>query len=132
MSRKPKILIVDDKDMICEYSRSVLERTGKFEVSVSTDPVKGLELARELVPDLVFLDLNMPGMDGGEIANKLAAEDATKHIPIVFLTALLRKSEETVMSTTGQERVYLAKPISATELIEAAETYCLKGTEENA
>lgn len=125
MTQKRKILIVDDEEMICEFSRSILERTGRFDVSVSTDPKKGVELAQSLIPDLIILDVNMPGLDGGDIANILAADASTKDIPIVFLTGLLRKDEESSVGgmVDRGRAVYIAKPISSSELIEAVETY---------
>jgi CheY-like chemotaxis protein len=120
MADKKKILIIDDDQTICEFTEAVLERTGKFEVVSASIPSKGLKLAEQETPDLILLDVNMPEMDGGEVAQRLSANTRTKQIPIVFLTSLLRKEEE-FDAETIKDHLFIAKPVSAHELIERIE-----------
>jgi two-component system alkaline phosphatase synthesis response regulator PhoP len=119
---KKRILVIDDEQDICNSSKSVLERTEKFEVLVSTDALTGINLAKSNNPDLILLDVNMPDMDGGEVAQQLRDYKATSEIPIIFLTALLRKEE------TGEDpgkigrHFFMAKPVLAKELIDKIES----------
>ena len=126
MLRKAKILVVDDEEDICHFTKSVLERTGKFEVMTSTNSAKAVELAKSNVPDLIILDVNMPDMDGGEVAQTLHEYKVTSGIPVIFLTALLKKEE--IEDKTGKigAHTYIAKPASPKELIEKIES-ALKG-----
>jgi CheY-like chemotaxis protein len=122
MLRKAKILVIDDEEDICHFTKSVLERTGKFEVAVSTDSARGLALAKAEHPDLIILDVNMPNMDGGEIAQVLREFKSTCDIPIIFLTALLKKDEVEDKAGKIGAHTYIAKPASAQELIEKIES----------
>ncbi|MGE5308773.1 MAG: response regulator [Deltaproteobacteria bacterium] len=118
--RCARILIIDDEEDICRYTRSMLQRTGRFEASATTDSKEGLALARKEPPDLILLDVNMPGMDGGDVASALAENDRTKDIPILFITALMKKAEESGESVG--KHYYLAKPVNPTELVEKIDT----------
>jgi len=118
MSEKKKILVIDDEEDICHFSKSILEKTGKFEVLASTDPQAGINLAKSNKPDLIILDINMPMIDGGGVAQTLSDYEATKRIPVIFLTALLKKAE--VEEGTGKiaGHFFLAKPVTPKELID--------------
>jgi PleD family two-component response regulator len=63
VQEKAKILIIDDEEDICHFSRSILEKTGRFEVFVSTRPQAGISLAKANKPDLILLDIFMPEME---------------------------------------------------------------------
>jgi CheY-like chemotaxis protein len=122
MLRKARILVIDDEEDICHFTKSVLERTGKFEVMASTDSAKGLALAKTNHPDLIILDINMPNIDGGEIAQTLHEFKSTSDIPVIFLTALLKKEEIEDKSGKIGAHTYIAKPATAKELIEKIES----------
>jgi CheY-like chemotaxis protein len=122
MLRKAKILVIDDEEDICHFTKSVLERTGKFEVAVSTDSARGIDLAKTNHPDLVILDINMPEIDGGEVAQTLHEFKSTSDIPIIFLTGLLKKEEIENDSGKIGAHTYIAKPASPQELIEKIES----------
>ena len=122
MLRKAKILVIDDEEDICHFTKSVLERTGKFEVTASTDSAKAIDLAKSFAPDLIILDINMPGIDGGEIAQTLQEYKITNGIPIIFLTALLKKEEIEDQAGKIGAHTYIAKPASPKELIEKIES----------
>ncbi len=84
---KRKILVVDD---VLDYTRLVklsLEATGEYEVRVESDPLVVVETAREFKPDVILLDVIMPGMEGGDLAKQLNDDSELGSIPIVFLTA---------------------------------------------
>ncbi len=116
-----KILLIDDEEDFCHFVKLNLEDTGKFEVSTATNGSEGLELAKEKRPDLILLDLLMPIMDGSEVAEHLLKDEATKNIPIVFVTALTRKKEVDSHYGTIGGRTFLAKPVTPEELIKCIE-----------
>ena len=122
MSDKAKILIIDDEEDICYFSKSILEGTGKFEVIVTTNAKEGIELAKIHKPALILLDIFMPDMDGSQVAECLLGNESTKTIPIVFLTALVK--EKDLEQDTGQigGRYFIPKPVTSKELVAKVET----------
>ncbi|MDP8253733.1 MAG: response regulator [Candidatus Kaelpia aquatica] len=116
-----KILLIDDEEDFCHFVKLNLEDTGRFEVSTATSGIKGIEMAKEKKPDLILLDLLMPVMDGSEAAEHLLKNETTKHIPIVFVTALTRKKEVDSHYGTIGGRTFLAKPVTPEELIQCIE-----------
>jgi CheY-like chemotaxis protein len=115
MDRKFKILVIDDEEDICHFSKSILEKTGKFEVLTSMNPLQGINLAKMHQPDLVLLDVFMPEMDGSKVAEQLLKEEATRNIPIVFLTALVKENEVGAGKIGG--RRFIPKPVAPQELV---------------
>jgi len=122
MLGKVKILVIDDEEDICHFSKSILEKTGKFEVLTSTDALAGINLAKTHKPDLILLDINMPGMDGGAVAQNLRESKSTSEIPIVFLTALLRKVEAEENTGKIGGHFFIAKPVEPKELVKKIES----------
>jgi len=118
MERKKKILLVDDEKDFCFFLKGNLENTGEFDVFATTSGKEGIKLVRGEKPDLILLDINMPKMSGGEMAQILFAGRDTKEIPIVFLTALVTKDEvgNESMSNIGGYN-YIAKPVTTEDLI---------------
>lgn len=92
MTRK-KILIVNDEEDLTEIIRLYLELKD-FEVSFATDGISGIEQAKKIQPDLILLDIKMPGMDGYEVCKKLKEDSETKEIPIIFLSSLLNTADK--------------------------------------
>lgn len=111
-----KILIIDDEADICNFTKRVLDRTGKFETFATQDAEEGISIAKSKLPDIILLDINMPKLDGGEVAQELAQYQATSAIPIVFVTALLKKDEAEADGKINKH-FFLPKPISADELV---------------
>lgn len=112
------VLIADDHPGIADLVVMVLEDEG-VTVETASDGYEALEKARSLHPDLMFLDIMMPGIDGWEVASQLLADDETADIPIVFLTARARTEEQ----LRGWEMPifdYLTKPFVLEELLEKA------------
>ena len=116
MQNKAKILIIDDEEDICHFSKSILEKTGKFEVLTAMRPMTGINLAKLNKPDLVLLDLFMPEMDGSKVAEHLLNNEITKDIPIVFLTALV-KDQDVQKDGKIAGRMFIPKPVAPEELI---------------
>jgi DNA-binding response OmpR family regulator len=82
----PRVLVIDDEEPIRLLCRVNLEAAG-IEVSEAEDGKTGLEAAREDPPDVILLDVMMPGMDGWRVFEQLLEDEATAQVPIVFLTA---------------------------------------------
>ena len=107
---KPSILVVDDIVDNLSLMRAVLKDT--YKVKVADNGVEALEIARgENPPDLILLDVMMPGMDGYEVCRTLKSEERTKTIPVIFLTAMTEIEDETKGLELGAAD-YITKPIS--------------------
>jgi two-component system, OmpR family, alkaline phosphatase synthesis response regulator PhoP len=104
-----RVLVVDDEQDIRVVSRMSLEKVGGWEVLEADSGVAGLELAERERPDAILLDAMMPEMDGPATIERLKADEATREIPVVFLTAKLQPSERERYLELGAEGV-LAKP----------------------
>ena len=92
MATKKSILLVEDDEFLAELYATKLNLEG-FEVSLAMDGEKGLKLAKELVPDLILLDIILPKMDGFEVLKGIKADDKVKLIPVILLTNLSQKDE---------------------------------------
>ena len=82
----PKILLVEDNEMNRDMLSRRLQRRG-YEVLMAADGAEGLAAVRECRPDLVLMDMSLPVIDGWEVTRQLKAEEATRHIPVIALTA---------------------------------------------
>ena len=80
------VLVVDDTETNIDILVETLGDT--YDVSVAMDGESALEAVTDEVPDLVLLDIMMPGMDGYEVCRRLKADDATRNVPVIFLTAM--------------------------------------------
>lgn len=87
-----KILIVDDQEAVLKLYSTILMKAG-YEVVTAAGAKKGFELAASAKPDLILLDVMMPSIDGTEALANLAENPATKHIPVIFLTSLIKENE---------------------------------------
>ena len=88
MTEPVKVLIIDDEADFCYFVRKNLMRGEMFDVVIATNGKQGIELANNEKPDIILLDLLMPGMSGDEVAAVLKRQAATANIPILYLTAL--------------------------------------------
>ncbi len=120
---KKKILVVDDAAILTRMLRRNLEATGKYEVREENSGAHAYETAREFQPDMIILDVMMPDMDGGDVAAKIQGDENLKHIPIVFLTAILKKEESESTGSDIGGRTFLAKPVKVDDLIECIENH---------
>jgi len=119
MSKK-KILVVDDEKDIVELVRFNLERDG-FKVIPSYNGEDALRLVKSQVPDLIILDLMLPGMDGLEICRILKRDSSTFSIPIIMLTAKGREADIVVGLELGADD-YITKPFGIKEMIARVKT----------
>lgn len=112
MMSKRKILVVDDEQKIVELVRLYLEKNG-YRVLVAYDGLKGLELARQKRPDLILLDLMLPGMDGLDVCRILQAES---DVPIIMLTAKSTDEDKLIGLELGADD-YIIKPFNPREVV---------------
>lgn len=107
---KARILIVDDEEDILELLRYNISKEG-FDVISAENGEEGLSLAHSHAPDLIVLDLMMPGIDGLDVCKKLKSENDTKSIPVIMLTAKGTESDIIVGLELGADD-YISKPFS--------------------
>ena len=112
---KKRILIVDDEPDLVE-TLEVRLRQEDYECLTAHNGHKGLELARTEKPDLVILDIMLPGMDGYKVARLLKFQKELKHIPIIMLSARDRDEDRLLGEQTGAN-YYITKPFSMDKLI---------------
>ena len=112
---KAKILVVEDEPDILEVLQYNLSKEG-FEVFSAQDGEAGLALAREKKPDLLLLDLMLPGMDGVEVCRQMQIDPETRTIHIVMLTAKGEESDVVLGLGVGADD-YITKPFNTRELI---------------
>lgn len=110
MKVKKKILVVDDEKDIVELISFNLKRNG-FDVLSAHNGHEALELAEQELPDLILLDLMMPGVDGTEVTRRLKADPRTAKIPLLMLTARSEETDVVVGLTLGADD-YVTKPFS--------------------
>ncbi len=110
MSRKKRILVVDDERDLVDLISMNLQRHG-YEVLTANDGKMGLELARKQGPDLILLDLMMPGLTGQEVATRLKGDPQTATLPILMLTARGEETDIIVGLSLGADD-YVTKPFS--------------------
>ena len=107
--KKPLILIVDDTPANLQLLADILQQKG-YAVRVAPSGQIALDFIQRIVPDLILLDITMPQMDGFEVCRRLKADPATRHIPIIFLTAKTQEGDETKGFELGAVD-YITKPI---------------------
>jgi two-component system phosphate regulon response regulator PhoB len=111
-----RILIVEDEQDIVDMLTLNLKKAGGFTVSVASDGAAGLKKAREELPALVILDLMLPKMPGVEVCKVLKNDGATRHIPILMLTAKADEIDRIVGLEVGADD-YVTKPFSPREIV---------------
>ena len=115
------ILIVEDNPMNMTLAVHVLESAGHTVVT-ATDAEAGLMLARSLQPQLILMDIQLPGMDGLAATAQLKGDVTTRAIPVIALTALAMKGDEERIRAAGCDG-YIGKPMRYKEFLAAINTY---------
>ncbi|MBN2541988.1 response regulator [bacterium] len=112
---RKKILVIDDEKDFCFFLKLNLETNLSLNVVTESDSERAYEVAVFEKPDLIFLDLLMPGLNGFDIKGKLKNNDSTKFIPVIALTA--KEDESTIknIKSNGFD-AYLIKPVEIREL----------------
>lgn len=111
--QKPVILIVDDESSNINMLQEILE--GDFDIMGTKSPEKSIELAKKFLPDLILLDVMMPGMDGWEVCKILKSNHFTQHIGVFFVTAKTDPQDRIKAFELGAQD-YLTKPVLAKEV----------------
>ena len=117
-----KILVVDDDRVTTLLLSKRLEETGRFEVQAENSGADALVAAKEFRPDLILLDVMMPGLDGNEVAARLKESPETAGIPVVFLTSIVQQQEigaATALVIGGNR--FLAKPVDPDQVIDCVD-----------
>ncbi len=111
-----KILVVDEEESLRELMRAILEPEG-FDVVVASDGKEALEMLKTVKPDLILLDMMMPGMSGRETCEKIRSNPATKSLKIAFLT--VAKFSETGKGVLTKMNVsdYITKPFENSDIV---------------
>lgn len=112
---KPSLLVVDDTPAIIDLAVGLL--SSDYKVRAVTDGAKAIELATANPPDLVLLDIMMPEMDGYEVCQRLKADPATSHVPVIFVTAKA-EAADVVKGLKMGAADYITKPFNPDELLE--------------
>ena len=115
------ILIVEDNDLNMKLFHALLETRG-YNVLQARDGMEGLRLAREHCPDLIIMDIQLPGVSGLVVAKSIKDDEKLKNIPIIAVTAFALKGDEERMREGGCA-AYLAKPISTPNFLKTVAQY---------
>ena len=119
------ILIVDDSPTEVFQMRRMLEDHG-FETEAAADGAEGVRKAREIRPDLILMDIVMPGVDGFKATRMLAADPQTRAIPVIMVSSKGQESDRTWGMRQGAVD-YLVKPVKPAQLVEKAQAALLPG-----
>lgn len=112
-----KVLIVDDEEDVLQVLSKRLQDAG-FQVIKARNGKEGIEKAKQELPNLILLDIIMPDIDGGEVAEILKQDVMTKDIPVIFLTCLYTKREEKAEGHAIGENFFVAKPYDFKEVLD--------------
>ena len=122
----PKILLVEDNEMNRDMLSRRLQRRG-YEVVLALDGQSGVEMTQTEAPDLVLMDMSLPVLDGWEATRRLKADAATRHIPVIALTAHAMSSDREKALEAGCDD-YDTKPVELPRLLAKIDAL-LKGSE---
>lgn len=115
MDSMAKILIVDDEQDLLQLISLNLQRQG-YETKTAADGLTALKMAQRDVPDLIILDIMLPGMDGVQVFKRLRKEARTRRIPVILLTARSQQADKNAGLELGADD-YVTKPFSPKELV---------------
>ncbi len=110
----PLLLLVEDHPDMARYTAACLDNRG-YQLLTATDGLQALNLAGQQIPDLIILDVMLPGLDGFEVCHRLKSDEKTAHIPILMLTALADRDSRLQGARQGAD-LYLEKPFDPEEL----------------
>jgi len=115
------VLIVEDNDLNMKLFHALLEMRG-YNVLQARDGIEGLKLARQHRPNLIVMDIQLPGVSGLVVAKSIKDDEELKSIPIIAVTAFALKGDEARIREQGCE-AYLAKPISTPDFLKTVAQY---------
>ena len=114
------ILCIEDEPEMIDLIRLILSRRG-FVVLGANSGEEGLQILQEEHPDLILLDLMMPDMDGWEVYQRMKADEATKKIPVIVVTAKAQSIDKVLGLHIAKVDDYIAKPFSPQELLNSVD-----------
>jgi DNA-binding response OmpR family regulator len=117
-----KVLIIDDEKLLVKSTCMALNFYG-FEAQGVLDGEAGLRKIVEIMPDVVLLDIMMPGMDGWQVLERLKADSVVQKIPVIMFTAK-EHSNGTVLAHAKGAADYIAKPFDPEEMVSVLNRYC--------
>lgn len=123
-----RVICVEDEAEMIDLIRLILSRKG-FEVIGANGGKQGLEMIREQKPDLILLDLMMPDMDGWEVYQQVKADEATRDIPVIVVTAKAQSIDKVLGLHIAKVDDYISKPFSPQELLDSVEQVLTKKRE---
>jgi len=121
MMNKNSILLVDDEPMNLKPLADILKKQG-YGLLIATNGERAIQIAQRAIPELILLDIRMPGLDGFEVCVKLKEIEATKDIPVIFLTALSQVEDKVKAFEVGGVD-YITKPFYREEVLARVNTH---------
>ena len=115
-----KIVYVEDELEMIDLVKLILNRKG-YEVIGAAGGREGLDIIRDVVPDLVLLDLMMPDIEGWDVYQQIRADEATKHIPVIVVTAKAQNIDKVLGLHIAKVNDYISKPFSPQDLVTSVE-----------
>ena len=119
-----KVLIIDDEIFFCRAIKKNLELKEEYQVLIATRGDEGLRLARAEQPDVILLDIMMPGMSGTEVTDALLADPTTRSIPIIYVTAVIHEDDIQKGAGISSGKALIAKPVKIDELVKKINDVC--------
>ncbi len=121
-----RILCIEDEPDMIELIRLILSRHG-FEVIGANGGVEGARMIGEILPDLILLDIMMPDLDGWEVYQQIKADEKTKNIPVIVVTAKAQSIDKVLGLHIAKVDDYISKPFTPDALLESVQTVLAKG-----
>lgn len=121
-----EILVVDDDIITQNMIKTTLAKAG-YSPLVASNGLEAIKLATERLPSIIILDIMMPGIDGGEVADILRKDPKTREIPVIFLSSLISKQEEKIGSKKDIVS-FLSKPYNREMLLNEIRNYLIRET----
>lgn len=115
-----KVVCIEDEPEMLDLFKLILGRRG-YQVHCASNGVEGLEIIKEQKPDLVLLDLMMPGMDGWQVYQKIRADQSLANVPVIVVTAKAQSIDRVLGLHIAKVDDYISKPFSPHELVESVE-----------
>lgn len=113
-----RVVYIEDEQEMIDLVKLILARK-HYEVYGANGGKQGIEIIQNILPDLILLDLMMPEMDGWEVYHQLKADEKTKNIPVIVVTAKAQKIDKVLGLHIAKVDDYIAKPFSPNELLES-------------
>jgi len=121
---KKRVLIVDDEPSFTRLLKLNFHHTGHYTAEVVNDARQAVQAVERFVPDVILLDVMMPGMEGGEVADRIHAIPKFRDTPIVFLTAAIRREEVEANNGRCGGIPFIAKPVEFQDVLQHVEREC--------